>query len=239
LSPNLGSQPSHRQRILSRLSYAMTFWATFRTWLLSLCQAISNELLVWVPLARSYPRLLNWVPNWRSIVITIITMPLVVMFFSALTWPIMWAWGITATAIDHWAKDACYGSWLRPICSYGCGISPWFVLYLLSNTCSHHLSPKGPTVDPSWQTAIAFDEMDNIPRNIPRLIAVHESHCYYYRAVIERFSDGLPISEDARNSLQLTQNEICSELEDTYSYLSSYQRQVNIFSEGILRSIDP
>jgi len=81
--------------------------------------------------------------------------------------------------------------------------------------------------------------MDNIPRNIPRLIAVHESHCYYYRAVIERFSDGLPISEDARNSLQLTQNEICSELEDTYSYLSSYQRQVNIFSEGILRSIDP
>lgn len=156
------------------------------------------------------------------------------VFFSPLIWLVVWAWDIPVNAIDHWTKDTCYWSWLSPICSYGCSISPWFVVYLFSNTCSHHVSQKGPTVDPLWQTAIASDEMDNIPW----LIALRESHCYYYSVGIEQIRDALPISEDAKNNLQPMQDKICSELEDTSSYRSFYRRHVKIFSAAVLHSVD-
>jgi len=233
-SPNFESRFPRLEGVLDRLSNAMTSWSILKTWLLSKYEAIHDELFVRVPLSRIYTQLLNRISSLASIIVAITIISALVVFFSPLIWLVVWAWDIPVNAIDHWTKDTCYWSWLSPICSYGCSISPWFVVYLFSNTCSHHMSQKGPTVDPLWQTAIASDEMDNIPW----LIALRESHCYYYSVGIEQFRDALPISEDAKNTLQPMQDKICSELEDTSSYRSSYRRHVNIFSAAVLHSVD-
>jgi len=231
---NLGSRFPRPEGVLDQIPNVMTSRSISKTWLLSICQAIYNGLFVRVSLSRIFPRLLNWASTLTSIIVAIIFISALVVFFSPLIWLVVWAWDIPVNAIDHWTKDICYWSWLSPICSYGCSISPWFVLYMFSDTCSYGTSRKGPLVKPSWQTANASDKIDSIPR----LIDVHEFKCRFYSEGLPIIRDGLPILEDAKETLQLTQNEICSGLKDSSIYLPPFYRHLDLSSKALLRHVD-
>lgn len=180
--------------------------------------------------AHLFPRPLKWIPALASGFIAMAFIWLLVVAFSTLTRPIFWAWRAFISAIDYSISNLCYWPWLKPFCSYACDTSPWFALYLLSGTCSHHMSRSNLGVEPHWETGVDFGTMGNIPR----ILSDHETRCSFYSAKLPLILDGLAIPEVSKNNLRSTQNEICSHLGNFSSMLPSYYRHANVFSESLL-----
>jgi len=199
--------------------------------LLSLGQGLLRGIIL---SAHLFPRSLKWVPALVSGFIVTAFVWLLLVAFSMLTWPIFWAWRAFTSAIDHSISNLCYWPWLKPFCSYTCDTSPWFVLYLLSSTCSHHMSRSKLGVKSHWETEVDFGNMGNIPR----ILSAHETRCSFYSAKLPLILNGLAIPENNKNNLLSTQDEICTYLGNFSSLLPSYYRHANIFSESLLYHVN-
>ena len=206
-------------------------WSTICTWVTGLLLGIKDRI---IGLALSFPRWLKWIPALIAVTAAVVFLSIFVMILALLFWFLIWTFTLSMGTLDNATNVICHWVWLSPICSYGCSVSPWVIVYLFFNTCSQHISRENYIAEPYWEAGTDFSETSNIPR----ILAFHESRCNYFTAKIPRIRQDLPISEDDKDRLISVHNYICSHMSNSSHELPAYYRHVNIFSESLLRQVN-